>query len=273
MTVVRNYDPIAANYFRFGQAAMIGYKRDPDTGQPYDGLLMGILTNGMALSNAITNIDIPDTVTGGLGIAKRINTNKAPSISAQLNGFRSNIASWLLHGSKSDVAAVTTNAKTVNIKKQTLGNSHYLLDHPNVSNVSVTGVGGTPTYAAGADYTVNNTWGSINIVQAGQIAIDVDAAPTDELNIVVTYDAAAFVQVDAMTSSSPELWIRLEGVDAANDLEGWVMDMFKVSIDPLSNMALVNSTIWQPTITLACQADGKRASGSAYYRFWFKDGT
>ena len=272
----RNYDPIAANQFRFGQAAMIWFHRDETKtpAQPYNGICTGILQNGLALNNAITKIDIPDTFSGGLGIAKTIITNRAPTLAATLVGFRSNIAQYMLHGETSNVAAVSANSKTLTVRKSD-GFDHgiYLLDHPNVSAVAVTGAGGSPTYAVDADYTVNSEWGSINIVAGGQIAIDTDAESTDQMDIEVTYDAAAFVQIDANTTSAPELWLRLEGVDAANDNEPWVLDVFKVTPDILSNMVLVNNDVMRPVVNIPCVADGSRPTGSPYYRFWFPDGT
>lgn len=274
--MARNYDPIAANQFRFGQAAMIWFHRDETTtpAQPYNGVVTGLLQNGLALNNAITKIDIPDTFSGGLGIAKSLITNRAPSLAATLVGFRSSIAQHMLHGATSNISAVVSNAKTITVRKSDgFDNGVYLLDHPNVSNLSVTGVGGSPTYTVTDDYTVNSEWGSINIVAGGQIAIDVDAVSTDQLDIVVTYDAAAFVQVDSNTTSAPELWLRLEGVDAANNNDPWVLDMFKVTPDILSNMILVNNDVMRPVVNIPCVADGSRQTGSPYYRFWFPDGT
>lgn len=272
----RNYDPIAAGKFRFGQAAMIWFQRDETKtpAQPYNGLVCGLLQNGLALNNAISKIDIPDTYSGGLGIAASLITNRAPTLAATLVNFHTNMAYQVLHGAKQDVNAVVSNAKTITVHKSSgFDSGVYLLDHPNVSNVVVTGVGGSPTYDVTDDYTINSEWGSINIVPGGQIAIDTDAESTDQLDIVVTYDAAAFVQVDSNTTSAPELWLRLEGVDAANDNAPWVLDMFKVTPDILTNMILVNNDVMRPVVNIPCVADGSRVTGSPYYRFWFPEGT
>ncbi len=67
----------------------------------------------------------------------------------------------------------------------------YRLDDRQISNVTVTGTGGTPTYTETDDYTVDLETGDIEIVTGGAI--------TDGTDIIVNYDRAA-VSVDLIIS-------------------------------------------------------------------------
>lgn len=67
----------------------------------------------------------------------------------------------------------------------------YRLSDRSLSNVTVTGGGGTPTYTAGTDYTVDEETGDVEIITGGGIA--------DGSDIVVNYDRAA-VSMDLIIS-------------------------------------------------------------------------
>jgi hypothetical protein len=261
--MARNYNVTQAQKTVLGQAAVILFQRDAN-GQPYNGIPVGLMENGVTLNHAVSNVDIPDSFSGGMGTAEMIGIQKSASITGNLIGLRRDILAALVHGDYTAVSAGVSVVQTITVYPN---QGIYLLDHPNVSSVVVDDGGGPAVpYTLTDDYTINSEWGSLNIVSGG--AIDT-AAAGGSVVIQVTYDHSAYDLVDALTTGTPERWVRLDGVNVADNLNPYTLDLFRCAIDPLASMPVIAQAVANPAITLNCLADGFRATGSPYYKLKF----
>jgi len=265
--MARNYSTFDTKQTRLGQAFMLLFERDAN-GQPYNGFCVGLVENGLKLVNEEEKLEIEDTGTGGLGIAQEIPISQKPRIEGNLVSLRTDVLSLLLHGTETKVSADTGVMQALTVY---LGGGTYLLDHLGVTVSSVTGPGGSPSYALNDDYTVNSEWGSINIVAGGAIDTDADTDPSDSIGIEVNYDHDALTQVGAFTSGQAERWVRLDGVNVANNLNPFTLDVFKVGMAALNEMTLVAKEVMKPSFSLPALLDDQRSSGSPYFDLRFKD--
>ena len=130
----------------------------------------------------------------------------------------------------------------------------------NVTSVTVTGTGGTPTYAAGTDYTVDLTLGLIQIVSAGAIA--------NGTNLLVNYTRTAVSREQVVSGNRP-----IQGAlkFIADNPKGTNRDFFMpyVELSPNGDFAIITDTDWQnlpfnikilkPPTAAALYIDGRAA--------------
>jgi len=133
------------------------------------------------------------------------------------------------------------------------------LENCQVSSVVVTGTGGTPTYVVDTDYELNAVAGTIKALSTGSIS-DLDA-------LEVSYTYAAQDNVEGVTSSSaPIRWVRFEGLNTADSDNPVIADVFKASLQPLAELALITDEITQMEVETKVLSDALRSSGSNYFR-------
>lgn len=111
------------------------------------------------------------------------------------------------------------------------------------------------------DFTVNCEGGSVNILSTSIIF------PSGISSIELAYSHTAHEQVDALTTSKPERWLRFEGLNTARGLKPVIVDIFKFAPNPLAEQELINEEITQLTITGKALADSLRpVNTSKFFR-------
>lgn len=255
----RNYSVPTANKEAIIQGALIVGTRDETNGEKLGGWCVGIVNNGAVFAHSTEKVTIPDTFSGGGGDAKVLSTRRTATFNGSIFSLRKEIIQRLLHAGVTEVAggSVAASAEVINIPANS-GGLIQALAHPNISAVTFTGPGGTPTYDLDTDYTLNTEWGSFNIVAGG--ALD-DASP---LVLHPAYTYGAYAKVSAMTVNPTDLWARIEGVNVANSNSPILFDIHKVSVDILEQLLVIASEPAQPSFSFTMLADGFRPS-SPYY--------
>jgi len=114
--------------------------------------------------------------------------------------------------------------------------SLYLLAHQNVSSVVVKDSSATPKTLPASQYTVNEKHGSIVIDDA-----TTGGPYTEPFTVDYAYGAA---QSTAMfTQPLPERWVRFEGLNTADSNREVVIDLYRVAINPASELSVITDEL------------------------------
>ncbi|MGW8177525.1 MAG: phage tail tube protein [bacterium] len=133
------------------------------------------------------------------------------------------------------------------------------LSKVDVSSVAVAGSGGTPSYVENTDYVVDTAAGAIKVLSTGSIS--------DGATLEVDFDYAAQEEVlGLMSGSAPIRWARFHGLNTADNDNPVVIDIFKLSVQPLQEIALINDEIAQMTIEAKALSDATKVTGSKFFR-------
>lgn len=133
------------------------------------------------------------------------------------------------------------------------------LNHVNVSSLVIQDNTDTTTYVSGTDYLTNEAAGSFKTLSTGSIG--------DGEELHVTYDYAAQEEIQGLISgSAPIRWARFEGLNTADGDNPVVVDVFKLSVQPLQELALINDEIAQMTVEAKALSDATKVTGSKFFR-------
>lgn len=98
------------------------------------------------------------------------------------------------------------------------------LRNPNVWGVSIAGL------ADGYDYIVDRLWGAITFI----------STPVSQ-PIVVDYQHSGNTSLSLADSTSEDLSLRYEGINLAENNSPVLVEIYRVSFDPVSTLALINT--------------------------------
>lgn len=85
--------------------------------------------------------------------------------------------------------------------------------------------------------------------------------------VSAVYDNGAHYLVGALTQPITEVSIRFEGLNTANGNSPVVVDVYKMSVDPLKELALISDTFGEFMLDGAMLADSTRSSGSKFFSY------
>ncbi len=128
----------------------------------------------------------------------------------------------------------------------------------NVSNVVVGDDSGpTTTYVIGVDYTIDEKYGTITVIDGGAII--------GGQTLFIDYDSAATKGVVAFTENSMERYVRFEGLNTIDGTKDVLINMFRVQLDPLTGYQLINEELAQMELTGSLLYDSKQAGDSKFF--------
>lgn len=238
-----------------GQGAVLLAERDSSDGHPKGFVQIGDVNNGAALNVGIEYRDILETHSGQRGLLKRKKTQTSAVLTANALSVDTDALALGLSGSSSAVSASTASDIPV---VAYLGKT-ILTGYMHISSVVVTNAAGDTTYVDGDDYTVNAEWGSINILEDGDI--------TNGQDLLIDLSFADHTNIQALTADTPERWLRIEGINT-EDSKPWVLDMFRVSVDSFTDLEVIGENEAAPTRTFTALADPFRSSPNSVYARW-----
>jgi len=247
---------VVSEYYS-GQGTVLMASRDV-AGNPTGFTPIG---NCSALSIAIATsvVEHKESTSGARGIDLRLTTEVKASVNVTMESFDIKNLSLGLYGTDTTMAggAVVSEAVTAPlVLGQTVALAHIGVD--TVTPLVLTDTGAVTTYVEGTDYTMNPEVGSINILVGGSIVAG--------QALEATYNYAAYDQVDALTTSQPERWLRFEGLNTASGNKSVTVDVFKFTADPLAELALISEDIGQIQLAGGALADNTKTTGSKYFR-------
>jgi len=107
----------------------------------------------------------------------------------------------------------------------------YFFAHPKVASVIVTDSAGTPaSLTAGTHYTVDTDFGAIQFLDTSGFTAPFKAS--------YTYGVAT--EIGIFTQALPERYLRLEGINTAENNAKVLVELYRVAFDPLKEISFIS---------------------------------
>jgi hypothetical protein len=245
------------NQYFSGQGALLLAEKDPTTGEPTGFVPVGNVS-ALTIGIETTTFEHKESCSGVRGIDLEIVQEVNATAAFTMESLSKENLALALYGSSAAVAAGTASDELITLyhdKWMPLANIN--LD----PGTLVLGDDATPTttYTLGTDYLLNEAAGSIMALSTGAI--------TDAQVCYADYDYLGHDAVQGLESGSPPIrWARFEGLNTADTDKPLVVDIFKLSVQPLAELALISDEISQMEIEAKALSDATRSSGSNYFR-------
>lgn len=243
----------SSQYFS-GQGALLLATRNATTGAAEGFREVGNVS-ALTLGVETTTFEHKESCSGVRGIDLEIVQEINVSASFTLESMSPENLALVLYGSSSTVAGGSVTDEQIPLYHD----KWMPLANIDVSNV-VVGDDATPTttYVVGTDYEINLAAGSIKALSTGAI--------TDGQVVFVDYDNGGHSEVEAVESGTPPTrWARFEGLNTADTDKPVVIDFYKMSIQPLAELALITDEISQAEVESKVLSDALRQTGSQYF--------
>ncbi|HKJ94855.1 MAG TPA: hypothetical protein VKA32_04420 [Gammaproteobacteria bacterium] len=163
-------------------------------------------------------------------------TSKQMDVTVTMDEWLADNLALALYGTYSQVTSGTVTAEQL---PSNLAQGDYArLAHPKVSSVVIKDSAGTPaTLTAGTDYEVESAnHGTIKIL--GDLSGYTQPLTAD-------YSYAQYDRVVAFDQDPGELWLRFEGLNIADDDAPVLVELYKVRLEPVQQMDLINNQLSQ----------------------------
>jgi hypothetical protein len=131
------------------------------------------------------------------------------------------------------------------------------LAHPKVSAVTVKDSAGTPATVDAAHYTLDADQGVITILNL--------ASYTQPFTVDYTY--AGYDRVTMYTGAQPEVWLHFAGLNTADANKPVVVELYKVRLDPLNELGIINDELAQMQLEGSALADDTKIADTALGQF------
>lgn len=247
-------DSCVANEYFSGQGSVLIATKNNSTGDPEGFVPVGNVS-ALTLGIETTIFEHKESCTGVRGIDKEIVQEIKVSVAMVLESINKENLALALYGTEAIITGTSVSDEEIiaQFDKWTR------LDNIKVSAVIV-GDDAIPTttYVLGTDYELNAESGSILVLSTGSI--------TDLDIIFIDYTFATYDNIEGLISSAaPERWIRFEGLNTADSDKPVVIDIYKMSMKPLAELALINEELAEMAIEGGALSDATRAIGSKYF--------
>lgn len=107
---------------------------------------------------------------------------------------------------------------------------------------------------------------TVALVTSGTITVGTNLCAWSGMALLADYTWASQQQVQAFTTGIPELYLRFEGLNTAENNSPVVVDVFKFAVDPTQDFSLISDQIQQFVLSGSILKDSLQATGSQYYR-------
>ena len=201
--------------------------------------------------NLSFNVDVEsrkESRTGQRLESARLQTGKSASISLTLNYFSKENLALGMYGTVRNVTGSTVSGETFPTGLA-VGDA-IALEHGNVSSVVITdSAGSAATLVAGTDYVVDSAAnGVIKILNLGSY--------TQPFKAAYTYGDS--VDVTMFDADPPQRYFLLDGINTVTN-ERVKVRLYKVQLDPTSELPLINESFGQLTLNGAVLYDDEAA--------------
>jgi len=179
---------------------------------------------------ATTTIEHKESTTGQRLTDQRQETEKNATLDAVLDEFDINNLGLALYGTP---ATVSGSSVTDEVLATGLAVGDYArLKYPEVSAVVIKDSAGSPaTLVLGTDYEISSAdHGTIKILNLGAYVQPFTA----------DYTYGAHSNLAMFDTASVERWFRFEGINTADSDAKVLVELYRVKLDPLSELALIN---------------------------------
>ena len=239
---------IAQNFYYSGAGQFYMGERGED-GRPTCLHAVGNVSEA-TLSFDIQTDDHRSSQDCGRSVDFRNTTEIAANMALTLESLNSDNLALAMYGQNETLAAGTTSE---NINFQELG-CWYPLEHVGLDAATPATV---DTLTEDTDFEVDYTGGLVRLLPDGGGAIG---------ELPVEYAHPEQQRIEGLTNTTPpERFLRFVGLNTAADCTPVVIDVYRVSVGPLTNLPLINTDIAQMPVSLGILLDPTRTTGSPYF--------
>lgn len=184
----------------------------------------------LSLTAELEKVTHKESYSGNKGTVREFPVSKTLKVAATLRQIDTQSLADSLFGAVSTVAgaSVTDEVFPTGI---TAGDV-VKLAYPGVSALVIKDSAGSPVTIAAQYYELDARFGSIEF-----LGLPTAPAPTEPLKASYTY--AGYKQVNFLTQAQPVMALRYEGVNLAEGNAPVIVELYKMSTDPLKELALI----------------------------------
>jgi len=125
----------------------------------------------------------------------------------------------------------------------------YFLAHPKVSSLVVTDSAGTPAaLTLGTHYTADTDFGAIQFLDTAGFTAPFKAS----------YAFGVATEIGIFTQALPERYLRLEGINTAQDNAKVLVELYRVAFDPLKEISFISDDYNKFELEGSLLADGTK---------------
>jgi len=196
-----------------------------------------------------------ENYSGQRGTVKNLIIGKEATVDLTLEELSQDNLALALYGkpTKIDSGSISGEALPIGL----LAGDTVSLNYMKVSNVVITDSASTPVTLDASKYDINAEYGSITFK-------DVASA---QQPFKVAYTHAALDNVSVFTSAQPEVFLRYEGINLAENNAPIVVELYKVSTEPLKELALITDQLTNLAITASALIDNTKPASDEFGQF------
>lgn len=202
-------------------------------------------------------IEHKESRTGQRLTDKRLIKGKSAECSMTLEVFDPQRLALVLYGAHSAIAAgsVTAEAMPTGI----VAGQFYGTQKPNISAVVVKdSAGATAPLTEGTHY---------RIASAGGGMIEFLDVGTFVQPFKIDYANGAATNINMMTGAAPERWVRFVGKNTADNDKTVMVDLYKVSFDPLKDLSMISDDLARFELAGSVLMDSTKANDTVLGQF------
>lgn len=256
-------DSCVANEYFSGQGSVLIATKNTTTGEPEGFVPVGNVS-ALTIGVETTIFEHKESCSGVRGIDKEIVQEIKVTVAMTMESINKENLALTLYGSDAEVTAGAASDEEV---------IAYLGKWQRMDNIKVdtvvVGDDAVPTisYVLGDNYLINEEAGSIYFMTtAAQTAASAANLITEAQTIFLDYNFLQYDNIEGIISSAaPERWIRFEGLNTADNDKPVIIDIYKMSIKPLAELALINEELAEMAVEGGALSDATRAAGSKYF--------
>lgn len=244
----------SSNYLS-GQGVLLLASKDATTGEPNTGFRPVGNVSALSIGNETTEFEHKESQSGVRAVDLTLVTEISVNVNFTMESLISENLALALKGTASDVVMGSVTDEVV-VGYHDLWTPTAFID---ISAVILTDSTGLTTYTVDTDYEVDPAAGAFKTLSAGTIS--------DLESLRIDYSYAAQETVDALTSSSnPIRWARFHGLNTVDSDNPVIVDVYRMEITPLAELALIQDEIAQMAIEATALSDATRATGSKFFK-------
>lgn len=203
--------------YYYGQGKVFLARRLPN-GRPGAWRWIGDVS-ALALALTVEKLSHKESYSGQRTTVRSFPTSKDGTVTSTWHELSAENLSIVLYGDRVTIPAGTVTAEL--LPAGITAGERYTLAHQRISDVVI------GTLVEGTDYEVDYTYGAISFLTAPA------TAPS------VNYKYASSVNTTLFTSQPENLALRFEGINLAEGGAAKILELYKLSFDPVSTLALI----------------------------------
>ena len=241
------------NKYYSGQGTLYVGERD-NAGKP-NGLVSVGNVPTLEISIEIEKFEHKESESGNRSVDLTLVQELNGTFSAVLESISSVNLALGFFGESATVTGAAVASEVITIDTKGVA---YPLDNVNISQAPAPTAEDSlaASLTLGSDFSVDYENGTVTILDAyaGTIPDDIDFG----------YTFGDYLRMDAFTQTTVERYLRFHGINTVDD-DRVIVDIFRASIDPAQNFALINEELAQLTIAGNILRDALRPSGSEFF--------